>query len=280
VFPVVAVTLVFGLLVSVLALTAAGGGFSGLGAIGGVIVGVLLLIGWSLRDGLLQGEPRLALSRRISLSFLVPGLMLAAALWIVGPESGWTGILIASAVFCAWLLFVAVGTAKVNREVESALVTVGRGNVGRALLVYHSAGGGLMRAMQEAFADGMQAQGWQVDLSTASLRSPVDLSGYQLLVLGTPCYNRGLSRPIAAYMNRVGDLAGVPVVIVVSGFNYTERATKTLRDRVHEAQGKVVDEIELWTARPNVARDGTTEPAEIMRRAGARLGRTAAAAAA
>ena len=80
-----------------------------------------------------------------------------------------------------------------------------------------------------------------------------------------------MARPIDNYLDRLGDLNGTPVVIVVTGFNYTERATKHLRDRVTQAHGTVADEIELWTARPNAARHGTTEPAQIMLQAGARI---------
>ncbi len=277
---VIAVTLALGLELGALFWIWGAGGLSGLGAIVGVAVGILMVISWSLRDGLLGGEPRFQLARRISLSFLTAGFVLATALWVGRPEAASTGMVVASMVFSAWLLFVFEETGRVNREVQSPVVTVGQGAGGRALIVYHSARGGLMRAMQEAFADGLQAQGWQVALSTASRFSPVDLSGYELLVLGTPCYNRGMARPISSYLSRVGELPGMPVVIVVTGFNYTERAVTALRDRVYDAHGTVVDEIELWTGRPNVVRDGATESAEIMRREGSRLGnalRTAAA---
>jgi len=127
---------------------------------------------------------------------------------------------------------------------------------------------------------GLQSEGWRVDLSTASQLSPVALSGYQLLVIGSPCYNRGLARPVTAYLDRVQDLDGMPAVIVVTGFNYTDRAIAMLRELVQEKRGTVLDTIELWTARPNPQRDGTTEPEEIMRRAGARLARIDRAAAA
>jgi len=253
--------------------------FSTLGTVGGVGVGVLLVVAWSLRDGLLTGEPRFALARRIALAFFAAGLVLAVLLWVGGPAMGLTAIVTAGLVFVAWLLFVTVGTASVNREVESAIVTLGPGSGHRALIVYHSAHGGLMRAMQEAFANGLQAEGWQVDLSTASRLSPVEMSSYQLLVLGSPCYNRGLARPISAYLARLGDLQGMPVVNVVTGFNYTERAAQLLRTRVQHAHGRVLDEIELWTGRPNVARDGATQPEAIMRLAGARLARALTAAA-
>jgi hypothetical protein len=246
-------------------------------AIVGALVGVLLVVSWSLRDGFLQGEPRLRESRRVSLSFLASAFVLGTASSLQGLAAFSTTAVTAGLVFAVWLAFVAVSTGSVNREVESPIATVGQGSgVRRALIVYHSAHGGWMRALQEQLASGMQATGWRVDLSTASRLSPVDLSSYQLLVLGTPCYNRGPAMPVAKYLERVGDLREMPVVIVVSGFNYTERATAELRARVQRAHGRVVDEIELWSKRSNGPRYGTSDPSEIMRRAGARLGESGA----
>src|SRR5579871_4374713 len=77
VIPAVAVTLALGVLIGVLVGIGAHGQFSALGAIGGMGVGVLLVVAWSLRDGLLTGEPRFALARRIALAFFAAGLVLA-----------------------------------------------------------------------------------------------------------------------------------------------------------------------------------------------------------
>jgi hypothetical protein len=72
----------------------------------------------------------------------------------------------------------------------------------------------------------------------------------------------------------------MPVVLIVTGFNATERATQELRERVRERHGTVVDAIELWTARSVVPRDGTSEPFEIVRRSGDRIASTVRTAAA
>jgi menaquinone-dependent protoporphyrinogen IX oxidase len=271
------VFLALSLLVSVLGWTVAQGAFSGIAAVAGLVVGVLLVVAWSLRDGLLQGEPRFALAQSIARWFFIAAVTVAAIFWISAPDSIGAGALTTGVVFLAYLLFVKVSTASVNREVEGGIVTFGPGGHDRALIVYHSAHGGFMRAMQEALAEGMQAQGWRVDLSPASRLSPVDITPYQLVVIGTPCYNRGVARPIETYLKRLGSDGSRPVVIVVTGFNYTERATKKLRERIEQAHGTVGDEIELWTARPNRMRDGAADSAEIMRRSGARLGRAVAA---
>jgi flavorubredoxin len=125
--------------------------------------------------------------------------------------------------------------------------------------------------MQRAFAEGLQAQGWQVALTTASRQTPTDLSRYDLLVLGAQAYNWCPARPIIDYLDRVGDLKGKPVVVIVSGGGMTERAMRVLQSRVVEAGGAIRDGIEIWTTRSNEERHGLSDPEAIMRRAAARL---------
>jgi hypothetical protein len=289
ILPVVGISFPLILLTAAMVWTISRGGFSWLSVVVGVAVGLLLavdrdsggraislLIG---REDESRGGPRFARSPKLSPSLVMAGLVMAGALWAGGSEAAWIATITAGIIIASWAFVVAGGTALVNREVRSPMVTLGSGERGRALVVYHSARGGLMRRLQEAFAEGMSVEGWQVDLSTASSSSPSDLSKYQLLVLGSPCYYDGLARPIRAYFARIKNLRGTPVVTVVSGFGNTAGAAKALRELVRQAHGEVVDEIELWTKRPNLPRYGTTDPVEIMRTAGARIGRRSSAAA-
>jgi hypothetical protein len=108
-------------------------------------------------------------------------------------------------------------------------------------------------------------------MTTASRATPTDLSAYGLLVLGAPSYNWQPARPTLAYLGRLGDLKGMPVALVISGGGMTDRALKILSDRVAQAHGRIVEALEIWTARPNAERHGLADPREIMRRAGARL---------
>ncbi len=260
---IVAVAVEVALLLSSLVWIASLGFWSTAGFIGGVITGALVVLAWVLSDW----------HRRISFALAITCVGLLAALWLRGSEAGATGTLTSCAVLLTWLLFLVVMTVIVNRETMSPIRTVGSGDHGRALLVYHSAHGGFMRAMQEAVAAGIQAEGWRGDLVTASRAAPKDLSPYQLLILGAPCYNRNPARPILNYLARVGSLRGIPVVIVVSGFNRTEEAMRILHDHVAALDGRILDEIEIWTSRPNPVHNGTRTPEEIMRHAGIRAAR-------
>lgn len=235
---------------------------------GGAITGVLLAIAWAMRHFV----------PRLSATFVGGAAVPATLLWLMSSGSGIGGLAVAAAVFAAWFLFYDLGvTARANTEVESDVVTLGadRG-AGRALIVYHSTHGGFQPLVQRALAQGLQSRGWRVDMTTASRAAPRDVSAYDLLILGAPSYNWLPARPVLAYLRRLGDLKGLPVALVISGGGMTDRARTMLRDRVGQAHGRVLEAIELWTARSNVERHGLSDPQEIMRGAGARLALAAA----
>jgi NAD(P)H-dependent FMN reductase len=232
-------------------------------ACGGTICGLLLSIGWAMHLFL----------PKLSAFLLVPGVALATGLWLFNRQAGAYGLAAAAALVIAWFLIYDVAfTGRVNSEVVKPLVTLGGdGRAGRALIVYHSSHGGFQSLIQHAFADGLQSQGWEVEMTTASKATPADLSRYGLLILGVPSYNWKPARPILDYLNRLGDLGGKPVALVVSGGGMTERCMRVLRRRVAEAHGQVVQATEVWTSRSNVELHDLSDPQEIMRQAGARL---------
>lgn len=231
----------------------------------GAIAGVVLSVAWAIRR---------------YLPVVSAGLVAAAVLPIVAlgrtsPGTGWLTVCAALAVWGAWVLAYDVWiTGRANAAFVSPLLTLGGdGRTGRALIVYHRGRGRrqFQRRLQGAFADALQANGWQVDLATASRQAPADVSPYDLLVLGAQTYNWCPARSIVDYIERVGELKGKPVVLIVSGWGMTERAMRTLQARVVRAGGFIADAIEVWTSRPNEERHGIADPEVVMRRAGTRL---------
>jgi hypothetical protein len=230
---------------------------------GGAIGGLVVSIAWALHLYL----------PKVSTLLLVIAVVLATALWLFNRRSGAYGLVVTAALFLTWFLVYDVAfTGHYNAEVVKELVTLGGdGRAGRALIVYHSSHGGFQPSIQRAFAEGLQSQGWQVDITTASKATPADLSPYSLLILGVPSYNWKPARPILDYLNRLRDLNGKPVVLVVSGGGMTERCMRVLRQRVAEAHGQVMQPVEAWTSRSMAEVYGLTDPQEIMRQAGCRL---------
>jgi hypothetical protein len=205
-------------------------------ACGGAICGLVVSIAWALHLFL----------PTVSTVLLVIGVALITPLWLFSREAGAYGLAVACGLFLTWFLIYDVAfTGRYNAEAVKELVTLGGdGRAGRALIVYHSSHGGFQPLIQRAFAEGLKSQGWQVDMATASKVTPADLSLYRLLVLGVPSYNWKPARPILNYLNRLGDLNGKPVALVVSGGGMTERCMRVLRQRLAKAHGRVVQALE------------------------------------
>jgi hypothetical protein len=238
---------------------------SGLAMTAGAIVGLMASVAWTLRRYVPIA----------SVSVLVVSIAMIILLARSSPSAGLPSTGVALAVWGAWFLAYDVWfTGRANREFVSPVTTLGdHGEAGRALIVHHRGRGPrqFQGRLQRAFAEALQAEGWHVDLTTASRQAPTDLSRYDILVLGAQAYNWCPARPIVDYLDRIGDLKGKPVVVVVSGGGMTERAMEVLQTRVVKAGGLLADAIEIWTSRPNDERHGLSDPEAIMRRAATRL---------
>jgi hypothetical protein len=236
----------------------------GMAIAAGVIAGLLVSIAWTLRHYV----------GVVSIGLLSFAIAVAVALARNSPRASALSVLVALAVFGVWFLTYDIWfTGRANAEVVTPVTTIGgAGRAGCALIVHHHGRGRehFQRRMQLAFAEGLQSQGWRVDITTASRAAPTDVSAYDLLVLGAQTYNWCPARAVVDYADRLHDLRGKPVVVVVSGGGMTERAMRVLQAHVVRAGGAIVDAIEIWKSRPNAERHGLSDPVAIMRRAGAR----------
>ena len=141
---------------------------------------------------------------------------------------------------------------RASKEVVSQVQVMNpEGEGGRALVVYHPGIRGFFDAVIHAFAEGLVSNGWTVEMVTASPQAPADLSGYDLLVVGGPTYFWTPVRPIQAYVSRLGDLAGKPTVVFVTGFGATGRSTSIMEELVRGANGRLVKSLSFFKMRPN-----------------------------
>ena len=171
-----------------------------------------------------------------------------------------TGIALAAYL----LAFNALLLPYANHEVVSEVKMLNPEGTARALVVYHPGRSELQERANAAFAEGLAANDWRVDLTTASRQAPTDLSGYDLLVLGTPTYDWAPSGRILRYLKSLGDLQGQRTVLIVSAMRMTEQSLPALERRVRQANGEVIKSLPLW-ASSNERMYGIADPEEIMR---------------
>ena len=178
----------------------------------------------------------------------------------------------------AWIIPVLLGFfmtsifVQVQTSVPSQVVTVNPdGASGVAFVIYHPGLTDFQKDVTFAFVQGLVSNDWRCDVTTASREAPTDLSGYQLLVLGAPTYAFKPAGPISRYIESAGDLDGLPTVIVLTGAGTTERSASLLADSVAEANGTLIEVLELWQIAPNEETHGSSDAMAIAEKAGASL---------
>ena len=184
-----------------------------------------------------------------------------------------------SAKSLAWLMvplilgfFVTSVFVQVQIEDPSELMSVNpSGATGSALVAYHAGLTSFQRDVTLAFARGLAANDWRCDVTTVSREAPTDLSGYGLLVLGAPTYAFEAAGPVTRYLERLGDLGGVPIVLLVTGAGTTAPAASALADAVAEANGVMIELLELWKMAPNEEIHGISDAIEIAEQTGASI---------
>ncbi len=84
----------------------------------------------------------------------------------------------------------------------------------KGLIVYFSQGGTTAR-VAESIASGLHTAGYQVDLCNMRDDQPPDLSGYDLLGIGSPAYFYRPPFNVTDYVNSLSDLDGLPAFVFV-----------------------------------------------------------------
>jgi len=161
---------------------------------------------------------------------------------------------------------------KIGHEVVSELTVLNaEGDQGTALVVYHPGLSDFQQKVTYAFAEGLISNGWRVEITTASVQAPTDLSRYDLLVLGSPTYDWAPARPLQSYVSRLRDLGGKHTVLLITGMGATGRSMAIMQKLVQEARGNLVKSLSLFTIRPNneaVSRPNREVALEMAMKAG------------
>lgn len=204
-----------------------------------------------------------------ALSGVSIGISLAMLAWVAWRQrAALPGVLGSTAVLC---LLAALGWNLLlmpwaNREAPPQIeLRNANGTAGAALIVYHPGRSELQTEAVNGFAEGLVAADWRVTLATANAAAPTDLAAYDLLVVGAQSYTWAPARPVQAYLRRVGNLGGKPVVAILSGLGETGPATTVMADLLAALNGNLLDIYHVWQIRPIDELYGTDDPHLAMR---------------
>ena len=181
------------------------------------------------------------------------------------PQKKWKQILLV-----AILAFVVVITGilgfvflKINSDYVSEIEILNADGARTALIIYHPGLSPFMEDVAYAFADGLAENDWRVEITTASSQAPTDLSTYSLLVLGSPVYADGPSPTIRRHIERMGDLAGIDIVLLVTSGGSEGGTEAVMQQTVEEHNGSVELVLSLFNSAPNEG-----DPLDIAEQAG------------
>lgn len=125
------------------------------------------------------------------------------------------------------------------------------GTTGKALVVLNPGLSAFPEQTAKAFSDGMVESGWRVETTTASSEAPAEVGDYDALILASPVYGGKPAPPLVRYIERIGDLGGKPVLVLLTAAGIADEAIDATRNLVRSANGQPVASFAYTTMRPN-----------------------------
>lgn len=168
------------------------------------------------------------------------------------------------------ILFLTAGIMmwKVSQETVTPLRALNPQSSGpKALIIYSPGLSDFPKKTVEAFADGLVASNWHVEIVTASSQAPTDLTGYTLLVIGGPIYGGQPSKPVQDYMARLGDLDGLRVYTLLTSAGENPQTEEAISSWITTHGGVEAGTLLLYALAPNEPVDGTSDPTQIAAKA-------------
>ena len=186
------------------------------------------------------------------------------------PTKKWKKILLVFflAVVVVFAAFAAYLGLTLNKDVFSEIEVINSNGSESALIVFQPGLSSFPREIMYAFGEGLAASGWRVEITTASLQAPSDLSKYNLLVLGFPVYGGSPGTAVVRYVERLTNLEGIDTVVVACAAGSPGESAEVMRQKVEAAGGTFKEAISLFTMAPN---EGNGSATDIARQAGTQV---------
>lgn len=180
------------------------------------------------------------------------------------PQKRWKKVLLITLltfVFILALLSVYVSFV-INNDVITELVIKNHEGAKKALVLYHPGLSYFSKDVAYAFADGLLANDWRVEITTPSREAPTNLSRYNLLVILSNTYAFRPDVPTTRHIERIGDLNGIQTVLLTLGAGSAEESKKTLENLIQSSNGTIIKSLLLYSMAPNEGDKSATEIAK------------------
>jgi len=139
----------------------------------------------------------------------------------------------------------------INTDVISEVEIINSAGSKAALIIYHPGLTSFIKDVAYAFGEGLVSSGWRVEITTASFEAPIDLNGYDLLVLGTPVYGFRVTPTIERHLERMGDLKGIDTVAILTAAGSIGDSASMIEEVVVDSNGTFLKAVILYSMAPN-----------------------------
>lgn len=172
------------------------------------------------------------------------------------PQKKWkkivlTALLVVLAVFIGLFGYLEYS---VYQEIQTPTEVLNADGAKTALVIYHPGLTDFSHNITYTYADALTANGWRVEVVTASQQAPTDLSHYSLLTLIWPIYDLNPGPTITNYVQRLGNLNGINTTIIsICGGMDPLNAHATMNKIVQDANGTIVQSLTSTRGQHNLA---------------------------
>jgi len=151
----------------------------------------------------------------------------------------------------------------------SDLISVNaEGAAGHVLVVYHPGLSDFQKDVTFALIEGLIEGDWACDIATAHRGAPLDVAGYDALVLGSPTYAWRPASPICNYIANLEGAEGKPTLLLLTAAGKIADAFDVFGAAIEAVGGQVIETLGIFQAAPNEETHGLSDPLKIARRAG------------
>jgi hypothetical protein len=182
----------------------------------------------------------------------------------VWPKKRWKKILLITflAIIIILALLLIYANFGMNNDVVTELVILNPEANEIALILYHPGLSSFSHDVCYAFADGLLANKWRVEITTPSVEAPTNLSKYDLLVISSNTYAFNPDTPTIRHLERIGNLKGIQTVLITLGAGSAEESKSVFEDLVESHNGTIIQSVLLYSMAPNENDKKATEIAE------------------
>ena len=152
---------------------------------------------------------------------------------------GMTCVILIAGLITSFVVITALNSIETIRDVE---IRNPDGSKGTVFVVFRPGLTSFNEDIVNEFIRGLIASDWRVEVTTTSQQTPTNVTGYDLIVLGSPTNGAKPHASMLDYLTRA-DFEGKPVVLILTSSGIGETGIEHFRNATIDANGVVLSEL-------------------------------------